>query len=210
MATDFCALSSASIILIDDMKMTELVDLFNEAGRYVDGDDFKPVARFSDRKSAERRTKAVLDCAATKQFADRPATETEVTVIAPALAQGIEAAPNCKRSLDISKGRTKLKTDVFAERTSKTPEDEANAERRTAKPGTRIILKSNKVIRAALTAACKKLGGSRLEAEGFASYSEFLGGFPKVDGEVILKPVGGSGQVILIIDGDALAVQTAK
>lgn len=179
-------------LALNTAAMSSLVEAYNNAAMVL-GE--KPVNRFSDRKAALRRIEALYARIAAEdaKVADQvdaafaPKQEPEVTRIEAALAPGAEKQVNCRRALDQKKGRTAPKAAA-----------PASAPKKLGRPtGSKLILKSNKDVRAKLTAKGKALGGSRLLAEGFADYSAFLNGVPlDKDGNatVTLIAVTGKGE----------------
>ena len=125
----------------------------------------------------------------------------EVTKCPTVLATGAYGrdSTHCRRSLDIAAGKC---TPQFmpGEIVADTPKKERKATKPTVKgqklvAGKRLVLKANKPIRLQLTEAAQKLGGTRLQPVGFASYTEFLGGVPldaEGNAEVALLPIKGA------------------
>jgi len=144
-----------------------------------------------------------------------PSIPVEVTKGETTLANGAEKEVNCKRSLQQKAGKT---APAKAEKpaSAKAPARIAPA-KKAGKATARIVLKANKEVRSQLTAACQKLGGQRLQPVGFASYTEFLGGFALTaegSATIELLPVKGGetvkGRVILTVDGGSkIKVATA-
>jgi hypothetical protein len=133
-----------------------------------------------------------------------PPTQRGETV----LAQGAEKEVHSKRSMQQRKGQTtpRQEPEVKAARAKKsaTAKKAAPAARRST--GSRIVLKANKEVRAQLTAAAQKLGGTRLVPVGAPfgeSYSAFLTGFDAVDTTIDFRAIKGSaklpGRVSLLV-----------
>lgn len=149
-------------------------------------------------------------------------SKTEATIIPAALANGAygKDSIHCRRSLDEAAGRC-VPQYLPGDEAAATPKKERAARKPTPKGATlkataRCVLKANKPIRAQLTEAAQKLGGTRLQPVGMDNYSAFLNGFAlDADGnaEVALLPIKGSepikgASVKLIVKGGVPSVTT--
>lgn len=140
----------------------------------------------------------------------RPTTATEamldakVTKVPAGLAVGAHGkdAVHSRKSLDDQRHPVKApKDEPEVAVTKKLRAPKATS---TAPKGNKLILKANAPVRAQLMALCKKMDGTRLQADGFASYTEFLGGIPLTNGaaRVTLRVMKGKavypGKVIVL------------
>lgn len=157
-----------------------------------------------------------------------PATKCPTT-----LAAGTERESHSKRAMQQRAGKTAprqpvaepevkaaRKAKVTVTNTGKDTFKVATAPKAKA-TGSRIVLKTNKEVRAQLTAAAQKLGGTRLVPVGAPfgeNYTTFLAGFDAVDQTIDFRAVKGSekqpGRVTLLVaikDGQpSFKVSTTK
>lgn len=147
-----------------------------------------------------------------------PKNTNEITKVDPALANGAfgKDAIHSRRSLEERKGRTtpRSEPEVKAAKAKKAPTKKAAPK---APKGNRLSLKQNAPIRSQLKEAAQKLGGTRLQPIGFASFTEFLAGVPlDADGNAEVtfipvkgsEPVQGAGSVVLTITARVAKVTT--
>lgn len=147
-----------------------------------------------------------------------------VTIVPAALANGAEGkgSVHSRKSLDDQRAarRPKAEPEVTTAKVSKAIKKaltkragkKGKAQRQ---PGSVLVLKQNKEVRALLTQAATAAGGSRLSPIGFASYTEFLAGVPLKDGaaEVVFVPVKGNAPIqgknvkLTIKDGKVVKVK---
>lgn len=115
------------------------------------------------------------------------ATAPKVTKVPAALAYGLDvhSARNCAdRIKDVRQSeRAKAKADAPTAANPLAAASEFFSKAVKAAPtkiaGPRLILKTNKEVRAQLTEAAKALGGNRLIAKGYESYTAFLNGIER-------------------------------
>lgn len=170
----------------------------------------------TDTIAIARRPGAALSEAEAQPLVD--AAMALITTQVPAqIASGAEKETNCRRAQELNRRASKAAAPAKPAKPAKAKKAAAKPVTRKARftPGTRIVLKANKPIRARLMAAATSLGGTRLSPVGFASYTDFLGGVTlDKDGNatVTLIPVKGSDpirgkNVKLIVKGGVPSVK---
>lgn len=168
-----------------------LLTIYNGLAATIPG--MTPCARFSDKQSALARTQKLLAVVLEREeagdvdaeFAGRAAAIVEGREFVKPMTRVEEAAAVARDAVLSNRngGREVTATEQALDAAALksqivNPAVEVKAKSATGrKPGTKIILKGNKEVRAQLTAAAQKLGGTRLVPVGFDSYSAFLNGF---------------------------------
>ena len=152
--------------------------------RELSAGEHELIAPLNGRWTALRRTRAALVCAMEREMALKSDTKEFVAASVELAETFAQPAEMTDAELDaVIAAHDARITPVFmaicADMTTlRLPAPAPKVRKpRALKSVRRVILKANKEVRAQLTAAAQKLGGSRLAPIGFADYSAFLTGF---------------------------------
>lgn len=147
-----------------------LLSIYNQLAATIPG--MKPCARFSSAAAGLVRTQKLLEVVLERE--EKGDVDEEFAGRAAAIVEG--------RDYKRNGGRLTTETEAALDAAAlkpliANPAVEVKAKTPRSAKGSKIIIKTNKEVRAQLTAAAQKLGGTRLEPVGFDNYSAFLNGF---------------------------------